>query len=39
MLPIDQILLAFEVNQVGLATDTIEASRTLQVMLESDDIR
>ena len=30
---------AFEVNQVGLATDTIEASRTLQVMLESDDIR
>ena len=30
---------AFEVNQVGLATDTIEASRTLQVMLESEDIR
>ena len=30
---------AFEVNQVGLATDTIEASRTLQVLLESDDIR
>ena len=30
---------AFEVNQVGLATNTVEASRTLQVMLESDDIR
>ena len=30
---------AFEVNQVGLATDTIEASRTLQVLLESADIR
>ena len=30
---------AFEANQVGLATDTIEASRTLQVLLESDDIR
>ena len=30
---------AYEVNQVGLATNTIEASRTLQVMLESDDIR
>ena len=30
---------SFEVNQVGLATDTVEASRTLQVMLESGDIR
>ncbi len=30
---------SFEVNQVGLATDTVEASRTLQIMLESTDIR
>ena len=30
---------SFEVNQVGLATDTVEASRTVQIMLESTDIR